>query len=485
MITQRTSPPVPGWMVLVGINDYIDEHTHPPLRCCVGDAIGLYVLLTHPAYGNFAPEHACLFLDGTDREVHATARAVVQQLAQDYGVATRPDIVEHIVQKRLFPIREDILAAIHRAAHYANPEDLLLVHFAGHGSVFDGVPYLIPPRARHPIYVWTAMALSQVTEMLQRSRARHKLLLLDACYAGPALGHATRPGNAEVTTAFQAATDNVAVLASCLPWEQSFEQDDALHGIFTLSLLEGLSGRADTGQPGSIALGDLYRYVDGRVKTWITEQVRRGPLQTPNLNGAGRQHAHCVLLSGDRRQAPACGVEEQSDVPEDHEGDMPPLEIRVWAQLADRRLTPVPRQGHTLPTFQIGQRLCLGWQASHDAELYLLNVDTTGRVIQLLPSGTWPRNLVCGGQTYVIPTEHDTVDLPVSPPPGVETLIAIAIRCSGSSPTAPPRAIDVLPLPPHPLSEDDLTRLAQRLSPLPRQQWAVGQYQFVVRERNR
>lgn len=478
---QRTRPPEPGWLVLIGIDNYTDDVTHPPLRCCVRDAIGLYILLTHPEHGNYAPAHVCLLLDGTDAMVRAAAQAVVQRLKQDYGVTTPPDLVDTIVRQRVFPEREAILAEIHRAAHNAGPEDLMLVHFAGHGAVHDGQTYLIPPRARHPLYHWTAIALSQVTTMLRQSRAQHALMLLDACYTGAALGQSTALTNDEVRAIVQAETNRVAVLASCLPWEQSLEQDDTLgrpgHSLFTLGLLEGLHGRADTARHGYVALGDLHGYVENYVKTWVAEHLRHGPLQTPTLNAAGEQHARCLVLSGDRHRALACRLEKHDVVAEADAplADTTPLEVRVWAQPAGHRMTPRLRQGHTLPTFQIGQLLCLGLQTNHDAEVLLLNVDTAGRVTQLVPSGLWPQNRVRGGQACVIPTEQDEVDIPVEGVPGsVETLIAIAMRRPASPSVSPPRAMDVLPLPPAILSDNDLTRLAQELSRLPQGQWVGG-----------
>jgi len=175
MSQQRISQPIRGWAVLIGINNYTDQFTHPPLRCCVRDAIGLYVILTHPNYSNFQPEHVLLLLDGTDDEIRRAAQAVVQKLEQDYHFSARLGIVGEIVGKRLLPQRETILAEIHRAAHNANPEDLLLVHFAGHGYIFDGEMYLVPP-----LYFWTAILLRWVKEGLQQSRAQHKVLLPDA-----------------------------------------------------------------------------------------------------------------------------------------------------------------------------------------------------------------------------------------------------------------------------------------------------------------
>jgi hypothetical protein len=279
-------------------------------------------------------------------------------------------------------------------------------------------------------------------------------------------------------------SDDVAVLTACLPWQKSFEQHDpsgnALHSVFTYYLLEGLALKAYEGRKRYVTLKDLYHYVDDKVKLWMMRNVRQGPLQTPSLRGT---HAHSVILSGDRRSA-------RVDVDrEETHGDNSPssLEVSVWAQAAStvdaggkRRLHAIPRQ--VSAEFKVGERIRIGLRVSHDAFVYLLDAETGGKVAQVFPSGLWRENRLRGGEPLLLPKDEDTFDLAVKPPPGVETLIAVATLHPAPILAEWDRAIEVLPLSDRPLSERDLIRVAEALSRLPRRQWALGQCQFLVRK---
>ena len=298
-------PSAPGWAVLVGIDEYVDQLTHPPLRCCVRDAIALYVVMTHHDYTNLAADRVVLMVDGSKDDVRAAAQGVVKRLEVDYNFPAREGLVEEIVSKRLLPHREDILAEMHRVCHNAAADDLLLVHFAGHGYIFDGDMYLIPPAARHPLYAQTAISLQWVKQAIEHSEAHDKLLLLDACCG---LGATTvgRPTNVRTKTTIFEGTNDVAIFASSLPWEQSFEYDDLnggrLHGIFTYYLVDALIKRVGEGPGRLVTLDHVAAYVTSEVKTWVAANVRQGPLQTPALNDAAARLGSGLILCGDRHQ---------------------------------------------------------------------------------------------------------------------------------------------------------------------------------------
>lgn len=489
MSQQKNLQTVPGWAVLVGINHYTDQYTHPSLHCCVRDAIGLYVLLTHQDHGNFAPEHVILLLDGTYNEVRVAATSVVQRLEKEYNFSVRSGMVDEVVKKRMFPEREDILAEIHRAAHDANPDDILLIHFAGHGHVFDGEMYLVPPRTRHPLYFWTAIPLKWVKECLHRSQARRKILLLDACYSGPPAATIVPMTNKQLDEILFPDTDDMAILTSCLPWERSFEQDDPprnlLHGIFTLYLLEGLSGKADKEQKGYVTLEDLYRYVDAEVKTWVAVNVKLGPLQTPSMNRFSEQHGTSIIFSGGHNAAPA--DKEIAEIPFVEADETLPLEVRVWVESVSTSLTSVRRGLRPMPkradaAFHVDERVRIGFSVSQDAYIYLLDVDTEGRVIQIFPNSVWRDNLTRKGQTNFIPREDDNFEIPVQGPSGVDTLIAIATTKSLQVFADWQTGIQTFPIHQRLITEQELASIAHVLSRLSHYEWAVVQYQFKVEQ---
>jgi uncharacterized caspase-like protein len=293
MSTPTAGRSVDAWAILVGINEYVDEYMHARLRCCVRDAIGIYLLLTHPDHGNFDPQRVALLIDGSDQRVQAAVDAVAGRLQQSYGITFRPGIAGEILARRQAPLRENILAQLHRTAYSTRSEDLFLFHCSSHGYVFDGAIYLVPPQARHPQYAETAINLDGVKKHLLQSQARHKVVILDACYSGSAAAHSALTVHDKVREGLLADTEAVCVLGSCLPWEPCYEHADA-HGVFTYFLLDGLTGRADEAGRGCVTLEDLHRHVEAGVKKWVTANVTVGPLQTPILGGG---QARSVILS--------------------------------------------------------------------------------------------------------------------------------------------------------------------------------------------
>lgn len=193
----------------------------------------------------------------------------------------------------------------------------------------------------------------------------------------------------------------------------------------------------------------------------------------------GEGHAHRIILSGDRSVAPA--NEGLAEIPTIELEAAPPLEVRVWAEPASASRSIRPRPKHPDAVFKVGEHVRIGFFASRDAHIYLLDVDTEGKVTQIFLSGVWRENRVRGGQSYFIPTERDKFDLPVEGPPGVETLIAVATV--GPAPVFADwqKSSELFSLIQRPLSESELARAAEALSRLPRGQWAVGEFQFVVR----
>jgi len=161
-------------------------------------------------------------------------------------------------------------------------------------------------------------------------------------------------------------------------------------------------------------------------------------------------------------------------------GAASPLEVRVWAQLDS---VPLAGRLGVQPTrlpdavFKVGDYVRIGFYATRDAYIYLLNVDAEGKAMQLFPA----EHRVGGNQSYFIPAADDDFALPVEGPPGVETLIALATV--GPVPILDEwrRSSELLSRRALRLSEEELARAAGALSRLPREQWAVGKSQFLVR----
>ncbi|MDH6142026.1 MULTISPECIES: caspase family protein [Kitasatospora] len=79
----------------------------------------------------------------------------------------------------------EVLGPLREAA--ADTADLLLFYYAGHGVLDGGRVHFALPDTDQAHAATTALPAQQVLELLQQSRARHRLAWLDCCFAGLAL----------------------------------------------------------------------------------------------------------------------------------------------------------------------------------------------------------------------------------------------------------------------------------------------------------
>lgn len=140
------------WGMLVGINHYTD-HAIPCLPYCVNDIVSLYDLLgSRPEYG-YGPQRLVSLTSLDSQHLEAT--------------------------------KTGILNALVRMASLVGLEDLLLFYFAGHGTLIDNEAYLLPADAiTGELLPDSALSLSRIKKIMQKSPARAKVMILDACHAG-------------------------------------------------------------------------------------------------------------------------------------------------------------------------------------------------------------------------------------------------------------------------------------------------------------
>jgi WD40 repeat protein len=169
-----------------------------------------------------------------------------------------------------------------------HPDDLLLVHFSCHGTRIGGEPYLLMRDSKHPSDRQTALALAEVVELMEASRARRRVLLVDACAAGLALGAGGRPSasggdppratsrryTARRSAAARETDDErdrlVHVLAegavtlfASTSTQQALEAGD--HGVFARSVIDALSGAARD-RHGRVTVTSLILHVTASVR---------------------------------------------------------------------------------------------------------------------------------------------------------------------------------------------------------------------------
>ena len=178
--------------------------------------------------------------------------------------------------------RSGILGAVREIAAEADDNDVIMFYFSGHGlsgaflpSDFNGMQNRIPH--------------SMIVKIMERSRARHKICIADACFSGiqeEAYGLTAKGASASLDNfydSFEHAEAGTAFFMSSTAMEASWEDRDLRQGVFTFFLIEGMSGMADYDDNGVVEMRELYRYVRKKVNRYT--DGRQTPVLTGNYDG--------------------------------------------------------------------------------------------------------------------------------------------------------------------------------------------------------
>lgn len=172
------------------------------------------------------------------------------------------------------------------------PQDVVVIYLAGHGESLDNTWYFIPyeivtPEKEGQI---KSQGLSSVElkDQVAKIGAQKVLVLIDACKSGSAmLAFASRGVEDRKAMAQLARSTGTHVVAASTKDQFAAEVKDLGHGVFTYTLLEGLSGKAD-GSPkdGTITVRELLSYVESRLPE-ISEKYKQ-QAQYPVVDSRGQ-----------------------------------------------------------------------------------------------------------------------------------------------------------------------------------------------------
>ncbi|MEV0389322.1 caspase family protein [Nonomuraea sp. NPDC050643] len=204
-------------------------------------------------------------------DAEALARVLGDEAIGGFDVRTMLNEPTAVVNEAV----EDFFADRH-------PDDLLLLHFSGHGVKDDsGELYFATPSTKLNRLGATAVAAEFVNRRMSRSRCRRIVLLLDCCYAGAfARGALPRAGGGiHVEEQFGGRGRVVITASNALEYafdgtELADAQEQTSPSVFTNALVEGLeTGEADRDQDGYVGIHELYDYVYDRVRTVTPHQT--------------------------------------------------------------------------------------------------------------------------------------------------------------------------------------------------------------------
>ncbi len=234
VILAEQSKEVKIWAVIIGAARYT---TMPMLRYTDDDAYQLYAFMKSPE-GGAIPDHQITLLIDED--------------------ATRANILQSM-----------------RSVFFkADENDVVLFYFSGHGLQgaflpidYDGIN--------------NSLSHEEVREILKISKAKHKLVLADACHSG-SLMQVKTPLYITLEKfykAFEETQGGMALLLSSKGEEFSLEDGGLRSGIFSHFLIRGLKGEADSDGDKIVTIKELFDFVYQKVRRYTAN------VQTPTLSG--------------------------------------------------------------------------------------------------------------------------------------------------------------------------------------------------------
>jgi len=227
-------PKVKIWAVIVGAARY----THmPTLRYTDDDAYQLYAFLKSPQGGALPDRQMRLLIDED-----ATYRNITDAMQSTF-------------------LRAD-------------DNDVIIFYFSGHGLQGSFLPIDYDGYNNQ-------LKHKDIKRTLEQSRAKHKLVLADACHSGSLFSKKT-PLKADLSRyykAFESTDGGMALMLSSKGEEYSLEDGGLRSGIFSHFLVRGLKGEADQDDNLIVSIRELFNYVHKQVRLYT------GNVQTPILTG--------------------------------------------------------------------------------------------------------------------------------------------------------------------------------------------------------
>jgi hypothetical protein len=188
--------------------------------------------------------------------------------------------------------KANIMEKLTQLAARVQPEDTVVVYFAGHGTALENRFYLIPhdlgydgPRARLNEAGWQSILAHSISDRelekaFEKIDAGQILLVIDACNSGQALeAEEKRRGPMNSKGLAQLAYEKgMYVMTAAQSYQAAVEAAQLGHGYLTYALvIEGLKNGAADDEPkdGTVLLREWLDYATNRVPQMQLEKMRQ------------------------------------------------------------------------------------------------------------------------------------------------------------------------------------------------------------------
>jgi WD40 repeat protein len=246
--TNQRLPPPNLWILAIGVNQY-DDPGIQSLNYCVADAQGIIASFKAQEGKRYAKVNTLLIAD------NAPITPTVKN------------------------IRENLTWL-----DQAGPRDVILLFLAGHGITEGKNFYFVPKDGalKTRTSIDTTKAISDTDILSVLDAPGNRLIFIDACHSGGVdanrMTRALMESNGLVFTASQGDERST-----------EFADLDRGHGIFTYSIMQGLSGRYNTGRQKDIKILPL----SVSVANFVSQEVER---RTRDTNDPRTQHPKVYSL---------------------------------------------------------------------------------------------------------------------------------------------------------------------------------------------
>jgi hypothetical protein len=218
-----------------------------------------------------------------------------------HQILSHPDLCGFDNVKRLLnPNSLEMGEAIEDLFTGRKRDDVVLFYFSGHGIKDDrGKLYLTARNTRknsQGLVKASGISASFMHEIMEDSRSKRQIIILDCCYSGAFPKGMFIKGNSSIEIKNQLLGEGKVILTSSSSIQYSFEQKEADFSIYTSCLIEGIkTGLADHDRDGVISITELHEYA----KTKVQEI---NPAMTPEIYAL--KESYKIVLSKVRTTDP-------------------------------------------------------------------------------------------------------------------------------------------------------------------------------------
>jgi len=212
------------------------------------------------------------------------AMAVKNLLINDFGFSRNN--VQVLIDKEA--TQNNIKKQLDALVRSSKENDRVVFYFAGHGETetlgLEGTDmgFLLPVEGKKENLYLTSIPMDELKRIALRSKAKHMLFLVDACYGGLAAQNTRGLQNIDSPNFIDKISNEISrqIITAGGKTEEVVEKDEWEHSAFTKNILIGLKeNRADMNSDGIITGSEVGMFLQERVSldtdNYQTPQVRR------------------------------------------------------------------------------------------------------------------------------------------------------------------------------------------------------------------